>query len=163
MDAEACASRFLSCWFRFHGWPRSITSDRGTNWTSRFWAQLCKLLQIDQLLSTSHHPQTDGGPERMNQELQAYLRAFIARNQRDWDTWLPAAQFAINSRPNATIGMSPYFATHGYHPRSPLLVENKNTTTTSANTPEERASQFIDKIRQVTDLSAAAAASSVET
>jgi len=66
MEAEACAERFLQCHFRFHGRPRAIVSDRGPNWTSRFWKSLCSLAGIDQRLSTAYHPQTDGSTERMN-------------------------------------------------------------------------------------------------
>ena len=74
MDATACAQRFLSCHHRHHGLPRSIVSDRGTNWTSRLWTRLCELAGIKQRLSTAYHPQSDEGPERLKQEIQAYLR-----------------------------------------------------------------------------------------
>lgn len=77
MDAEACAQRFISCYYRFHGMPNSIVSDRGSNWTGQFWRAFCKLAKVEQRLSTAYHPQTDGGPERYNQEIQAYLRAYI--------------------------------------------------------------------------------------
>lgn len=66
MDAESCARRFLSCHWRYHGFSKAITSDRGTNWTSKFWKRLCELVKIDQRLSTGYHPQTDGATERAN-------------------------------------------------------------------------------------------------
>ncbi|KAM4066582.1 reverse transcriptase (RNA-dependent DNA polymerase) [Hirsutella rhossiliensis] len=52
-------------------------------WTS---SQICRLLDrarqgVTQKLSTAYHPQTDGGPERMNQEIEAYLRAYVSRLQ----------------------------------------------------------------------------------
>ncbi|KAI0998278.1 hypothetical protein K3495_g9919 [Podosphaera aphanis] len=31
MNAEECADRFLQCHYRFHGFPKAITSDRGSN------------------------------------------------------------------------------------------------------------------------------------
>lgn len=34
-------------------------------------------MDTKQLLSTAYHPQTDGGPERVNQEVQKYLRVFV--------------------------------------------------------------------------------------
>jgi len=98
MEAEACAQRFLDCHYRFHGMPTSIVSDRGSNWTSRFWRRLCKLAGIKQQLSTAYHPETDGGPERANQEIQAYLRCYISFSQDDWDRFLPAAMLALNNR-----------------------------------------------------------------
>ncbi|KAM4055235.1 integrase core domain-containing protein [Hirsutella rhossiliensis] len=84
MEAEPCANRFLQCHYRFHGMPRSIVSDRGSNWLSRFWKRFCRLAGVTQKLSTAYHPQTDGGPERMNQEIEAYLRAYVSYVQDDW-------------------------------------------------------------------------------
>ena len=66
MAAEECAKVFLSCHYRFHGFPSFITSDRGTNWVSDFWTCLCKLTKMEQRLSTAFHPETDGSTERMN-------------------------------------------------------------------------------------------------
>lgn len=36
MSAETCAERFLQCFYRFHGFPRAITSDQGSNWVGDF-------------------------------------------------------------------------------------------------------------------------------
>ncbi|KAM4061304.1 integrase core domain-containing protein [Hirsutella rhossiliensis] len=106
MEAEACAERFLWCFARYHWWPDAITSDRGSNWVGRFWRHMCKLLGIDQQLSTAYHPQTDGGPERMNQEVQAYLRAVINQNQNDWDKLRTSAKHQwrqLRSNKNASL------------------------------------------------------------
>lgn len=123
MEAEACAERFLQCHYRFHGMPRSIVSDRGSNWLSRFWKRFCKLAGISQRLSTAYHPQTDGGPERTNQEIQAYLRAYVSYLQKDWGQFLPAAQLALNNRESSATRTSPFFLEHGYHVE-PLSVED---------------------------------------
>lgn len=56
MSAEACAERFLWCYVRFYGWPAAVTSDRGSNWISRFWQHLCRLVGVKQQLSTAYHP-----------------------------------------------------------------------------------------------------------
>jgi transposase InsO family protein len=114
MEAEACVQRFLSCHFRFHGMPNSIVSDRGSNWTSRFWRRFCELAGVQQRLSTAYHPQTDGGPERANQEIQAFLRCYIDYSQQDWGSFIPAAQLALNNRVSSATGMSPFFLEHGY-------------------------------------------------
>ncbi|SPO00384.1 uncharacterized protein DNG_03229 [Cephalotrichum gorgonifer] len=121
-EAEASAERFLYCHVRFHGFPKTIVSDRGTNWTSKFWKRLCYLVDTKQLLSTAYHPQTDGGPERVNQEVQKYLRTFVNYAQDDWGRLLPAAQLALNSRESASTKLSPFFLEHGYH-ASPIQVK----------------------------------------
>ncbi|XP_044715338.1 integrase core domain-containing protein [Hirsutella rhossiliensis] len=163
MEAEACAERFLWCFARYHWWPDAITSDRGSNWVGRFWRHMCKLLGIDQQLSTAYHPQTDGGPERMNQEVQAYLRAVINQNQNDWDKWVPAAQMALNGRVNTSIGMSPFFAIHGYEPKSPVpLVTEAYAEEYPQHSPETRAKKFVTKLQQITDLCQASMATATQ-
>ena len=101
--------------------PASIVSDRGSNWDSKFWRAFCEFAGTQQRLSTAYHPQTDGASERLNQEIQAYLRAYVAYSQRDWDSCLPAAMLALNNRKSASTGVSPFFLEHGYHV-SPLKV-----------------------------------------
>ena len=111
---QTVADRFLWDFCRHHGIPSSIISDRGSQWVNGFWKRLCEILNIQRKLSTTAHPQTDGGNERMNQEVLAYLRIFILYTQGDWSSHLPMAQIALNNR-RGTRGISPFFATHGYN------------------------------------------------
>jgi len=46
--------------------------------------ELNKILGIKSKLSMAFHPQTDGQTERMNQELEQYLRMFIDHGQEQW-------------------------------------------------------------------------------
>jgi len=49
----------------------------GPQFAAGVMKELNKLLGIDTKLSTMFHPQTDGQTERINQELEQYLRMFI--------------------------------------------------------------------------------------
>ena len=62
---------------RLHGVPVSIISDRGTQFTSRFWRALQEALGTRLDLSTAFHPQTDGQSERTIQILEDMLRACV--------------------------------------------------------------------------------------
>ena len=46
--------------YRIFGAPETATSDRGSQFTSAFMDELCKLTGIKQRLSSAYHPQTDG-------------------------------------------------------------------------------------------------------
>lgn len=120
---ETLVDRFVRSVLRNHGLPRAIVSDRGTQFVSIFWKALCRRLSIEQRLSTAYHPETDGSTERMNQTLEQYLRQFTHYSQDDWEALLPIAELAINTRDATATGVSPFFATHGFHPRTGLDMD----------------------------------------
>ena len=59
-------------------------SDRGLKFATELMKELNKMLGIEIRLSTIFHLQTDGQMERMNQELEQYLRFFVEHKQKDW-------------------------------------------------------------------------------
>jgi len=75
--AEGLARLFRDSVWWLHGLPESIISDRGPQFAAGLIKELNGLLDIETKLSTAFHPQTDGQTERMNQELEQYLRMFI--------------------------------------------------------------------------------------
>lgn len=112
--AAAVAEALLRCTIRHHGNSRSIVSDRGPQFVSTFWKAIYDGLGVQRRLSTAFHPQTDGATERANQEMEAYLRAFVTYEQTDWSDKLPAAMVAINNRVSSSTGMFAFYMTHGY-------------------------------------------------
>lgn len=117
MDALSTARAFYLWIWKDFGFPLTTISDRGTQFVSDFWYELCKLGGTQAILSTAYHPETDGQTERANAILEQYLRAYVAFLQDDWAMWLPSAEFASNNHSSETIGVSPFFANSGQHPR----------------------------------------------
>jgi len=115
VDARDLADLFLQHVFRLHGLSRTITSDRGPQFSSAFWHLLCARLGIELRLSTAFHPQTDGQTERMNAVMEQYLRSYVNYLQDDWADWLPIAEFASNNHTSETTAVSPFFANLGYN------------------------------------------------
>ncbi|WVZ85149.1 hypothetical protein U9M48_032100 [Paspalum notatum var. saurae] len=79
--AELYISRIVC----LHGVPKRIISDRGSQFTSRFWQQLHDSLDSKLRFSTAYHPQTDGQTERTNQILEDMLRACAIQYGTGWD------------------------------------------------------------------------------
>jgi transposase InsO family protein len=69
------AELYMSMIVCLHGMPKKIVSDRGTQFTSRFWERLHETLDTQLHFSSAYHPQTDGQTERVNQILEDMLRA----------------------------------------------------------------------------------------
>jgi len=55
--------------------------DRRTQFTAGMIKKLNLMLGIDTKLSTAYYPQTNEQTERINQELEQYLRIFIDHRQ----------------------------------------------------------------------------------
>ena len=104
-----------------HGVPRTIVSDRGTQFTSKFWNQLHETLGTRLELSTAFHPQTDGQTERVNQILEDMLRDCALDYGSSWDDNLPYAEFSYNNSYQASLKMAPFEALYGRRCRTPLL------------------------------------------
>ena len=143
------AHQFIIHVFGHHGLPRAITSDRGSQFISLFWKEVCRQLGITRRLSTVYHPETDGAQERSNQEIEIYLRIFCAYTQDDWDELLPQAQVALMSRASSTTGMSPFVFNHGYH-INPIDDTTADDTQGSAISPAARGRNWLDKHREAT-------------
>jgi len=114
--AKDLATIFAKEIWRFHGTPTDIVSDRDSRFTSEIWKEFLGLLKIRPRMSTAFHPQTDGQTERLNQTIEAYLRAFVDREQDNWVSLLPMAEFAYNNSVTVGNGTSPFYANYGFHP-----------------------------------------------
>ena len=90
------ANLYLCHVWKHHDLPTGIVSDRGPQFASQVMKDICKRLGIQPQLSTVYHPQTDGQTERINQDLQQYLRIFTSEKQDEWVSWLPLVQFSYN-------------------------------------------------------------------
>ena len=77
MSVEGLARLFRDNIWKLHGLPESIVSDRGPQFVAELMKELNQMLRIETRLSTVFHSQMDGQTEKMNQELEQYLRFFI--------------------------------------------------------------------------------------
>ena len=118
ITSDDTAKLFLHRVFNRFGLPDKLISDRGPQFASRVFKDLCRLLHIDSALSTSYHPQTDGGTERVNQEIEAYLSIYCTMNPETWADHLPLLEFTHNSRPHADRTTSPFELLMGVKPKA---------------------------------------------
>jgi len=103
--------------------------------------ELNNLLGIQTKLSTAYHPQTDGQTERVNQELEQYLRVFIDHRQEQWPDWLGTVEFAYNNKIHATTKTSPFKVNYGQNPRMGFEGRRKGKY--------EAAGKFVEKMRKI--------------
>jgi transposase InsO family protein len=115
------AELYMSRIVYLHGVPRKIVSDRGTQFTSRFWERLHEAFDTQLHFSSTYHPQTDGQTERVNQILEDMLRACALQYGRRWDKSLPYAKFSYNNSYQESLKMVPFEMLYGRRCRTPLF------------------------------------------
>jgi len=99
------------------------------------------MLGIKSKLSTAFHPQTDGQTERVNQELEQYLRMFIDHRQEQWPEWLGTAEFAYNNKAYSSTKISPFKVNYGQDPRMGFEGRKKGKYA--------RAEKFVEKMKEI--------------
>ncbi len=136
-----------------HGMPQVVISDRGTVFVSKFMKDLYDLLQIKANASTTYHPQTDGQTERVNQEVEKYLRIFVNHLQDDWVEWLSLTAFAHNNRVHSATGKSPFEVNYSYNtvllpgakPKAPFRTPTSTTFVSEMQKIHEEAKRALEK------------------
>jgi len=134
--------------WKLHGLPESIISDRGVQFAAGMMKELNNLLGFQTKLSTAYHPQTDGQTERVNQELEQYLRVFIDHRQEQWPDWLETAEFAYNNKIHVATKTSPFKINYGQDPRMGFEGRRKGKY--------EVAGKFMEKMKKIQEEAKAA-------
>ena len=111
------ARLFLHNVWQHHGLPTRSLADRGSQFVAEFMKELYRLLGIKGVHSTAYHPQTDRQTERINQELEQFLRVFVSERQDNWHELLPLAEFAYNNHIHSSTQFTPFYLNTGRHPR----------------------------------------------
>ena len=93
ITSKACAGAFTSTWVSRFGVPALLTSDRGSQFTSSVWSELCSILGILRIKTTSFHPQSKGMIERFHHSLKSSLRARLAGSE--WVSHLPLVMLGL--------------------------------------------------------------------
>ena len=107
LRAETVAKVLVHEWILRLGTPRIIHSDRGTQFTSNVFKEMCKLLGVRQTLNSAYHPRENGQIERMNETIERLLAMTVNKTQSDWASKLSYVMSAYRATPHKTTGLSP--------------------------------------------------------
>jgi len=140
-SAEGVARLFRDNVWKLHGLPESIITDRGAQFTAGMMKELNQMLGIDTKLSIAYHLQMDSQTERMNQDLEQYLRMFIDHRQEQWPDWLVTVEFAYNNKVQTSTKVSPFRANNGRDLRLGFEMRKKGKF--------EKAEEFVMRMKEV--------------
>ena len=144
-SAVDTAYAFIDNIFCLHGFPDEIISDRGTQFTSKFWNAVCNSFNISLKFSSPFYHQSNGQTERVNSVVEQYLRCFSNFKGTDWKKFLKLAEFSYNNAIQESAKQSPFFLNYGFHPKHSPAIPNQ------ANVPraEEYTKDFNELIKDL--------------
>ncbi|KFD63758.1 hypothetical protein M514_24111 [Trichuris suis] len=102
--ATECARALLS-WISRFGICLRLTSDRGRQFISDVWRELCQLLGIQSHTTLAYEPHQNGLVERMHRDLKASLMATL-QGDPNWADTLPIILMGMRAAFKPDIGTS---------------------------------------------------------
>ncbi len=115
ITVEKTAEMLLQWVYRFHDLSNFIVFDRDSQFIFILWKFLCKRLSISLRLFIVYHSQIDDQSERVNQNVERYLRFFCLYMQNDWVKWLLMIEFVDNNVLSSIIFLILFFMNKSFH------------------------------------------------
>ncbi|XP_053390530.1 uncharacterized protein LOC128553412 [Mercenaria mercenaria] len=120
LETKYVATKLINRFMAVLGTPLELFSDRGSNFESTIFTEMCDLLGIHKTRTTVGRPSSDGMIERANRTIQTMISAFVSKHQRDWCEKLPLLILAYNSSTHSSTGFSPSMMMFGREMNLPI-------------------------------------------
>ena len=108
ITARAVAQAFVTHWVFSYGPSVILLSDNGPQFTAKFFQDVCRILDIKNVFTTTYHPQSNGQVERFNRTMLNALRSYVADHPKDWDLYTDAITYAYNTQVHRDTSLSPF-------------------------------------------------------
>ena len=113
MSVQSVVDAFAYGWVQQFGVPSTVTSDRGSQFTSQVFTQLANIWGIKVITTTPYHPEANGLVERFHRRLKEALIALGAEWTDEWFWKLPCVMLAIRTTLKPDVGASPADLVYG--------------------------------------------------
>ena len=121
-EAVTVARALVEQVFCRYGTPLALLSDRGGEVDGHIMREVCKLLQIDKLRTSSYHPACNSACERMHRTLNSLMGKIVSCRQTDWDEHLPYVAAALRASRSDSTGYSANFLMLGREVNTPADI-----------------------------------------
>lgn len=103
-----------------HGKPGQITTDNGTQFTSKSFYDYVTKLDIKHSRTCDYNPAANGMDERFNGTICKIVKHYTDKSCKNWDKQLRWALLAYNTTVHSSTGLSPYSIIYGRKPRTSI-------------------------------------------
>ena len=128
-STETVLKNLISGWVANYGVPETITTDRGSQFSSHLFHQVSKLLGSHHIRTTAYHPAANGMVERFHRQLKSALMAHDSTN--NWTELLPIVLLGIRATVKEDLQCSPAELVYG----TTLKLPGELSTSNQANPP----------------------------
>ena len=127
-EAKETVDLIIKRWIGILGFPIQILADQAGGFTSHFFKEVLRLLEIRLSLGQRYSCRSTAKAERTNKRVNVALRAAMENeNMGRWDDYLCYVVFALNSLKSRHTGFSANKLVYGKELNTPssLLIENQ--------------------------------------
>lgn len=133
ITATTIAKTFVEQYISRFGTPLDITTDQGSQFESKLFSELTKLLGTHRIRTTAYHPQSNGMVERFHRQLKASLKA--RGDTVHWSAELPIVLLGIRAAVKEDLKCSAADLVYGESLKLPgeFFVTNPSTRSMDTN------------------------------
>jgi transposase InsO family protein len=127
-DSTAAINFIKFIVFRFRV-PHSISTDNGTNFTSKEFKSYCESMRIKLKFASVGHPKTNGQVKKANglicNRIKKRLLAPLEKAKHAWVDELPSVLWSLRTTPNAATQETLFFLVHGAEAVLPVEITHE--------------------------------------
>ena len=127
------------------GCPEVLITDSAKNFIAEVFSELCKLLNINKVHISPHHPSSLGAIERDNKTLVKMLALYISEFQNNWDEIIQACLFGYHTSRHSSTQETPFALLYGRRAKLPNDISFWNDAKLSPYN-SENAQKIVQKI-----------------
>jgi transposase InsO family protein len=109
---ETCARIYATQIVARHGSGSVLIIYQGRQFTSAFFQETSKILNVKKVQTSAYHPQANGMVERLHKSLQDGLSHYIDAAGTNWDTVVPFFLMVYRATPHSVTEFSPLYLLH---------------------------------------------------
>lgn len=118
ISAKTVADAIMGVWSR-NGIPCEVLTDRGTQFTSRLFGDICDRLAFKHTRCSPYHPQSNGAFERLHETMVPMFKKTI-EGKLLWPKQLKFVLFVLQAMPARETGFTLFKVVHGRNLHTPL-------------------------------------------
>lgn len=134
------------------GTPLRLLSDKGPAFESELFTEICQILGIEKIRTTSYEPRTNGLIERYHRTMNQMIAKMVADNHRNWDEILPMVAAAYRASVHESTGFTPNYLIFGRENVMPVDIMYGLVSTDNCKEQHEYAQELKETFQYAYEL-----------